>query len=88
MTGGVKCADETYVAEVTFSIDGEPVERVLLPALYRTRRHELFWRYRLPEGRHRITAEWHNPRPDATLTIRDLVVYGPERAGRKTESES
>lgn len=88
LTGGVKCADETYVAEVTFSIDGEPVERVLLPALYRTRRHELFWRYRLPEGRHRITAEWHNPRPDATLTIRDLVVYGPERAGRKTESES
>ena len=79
----LRCPDESYVAEVTFSIDGQPVERVKLPALYRTRRHELFWRYRLPSGPHRITAEWHNPRKDASLQIRDLLVYGstPQAAG-------
>ena len=75
LTGALRCPDESYVAEVTFSIDGLPVERVKLPALYRTRRHELFWRYRLPSGPHRITAEWHNPRKDASLLIRDLLVY-------------
>lgn len=81
--GALRCPDESYVAEVTFSIDGQPVERVKLPALYRTRRHELFWRYRLPSGSHRITAEWHNPRKDASLQIRDLLVYGstPQAAG-------
>ena len=83
LTGVLRCPDESYVAEVTFSIDGQPVERVKLPALYRTRRHELFWRYRLPSGPHRITAEWHNPRKDASLQIRDLLVYGstPQAAG-------
>ena len=83
LTGALRCPDESYVAEVTFSIDGQPVERVKLPALYRTRRHELFWRYRLPSGSHRITAEWHNPRKDASLQIRDLLVYGstPQAAG-------
>lgn len=83
LTGALRCPDESYVAEVTFSIDGQPVERVKLPALYRTRRHELFWRYRLPSGPHRITAEWHNPRKDASLQIRDLLVYGstPQAAG-------
>ena len=83
LTGALRCPDESYVAEVTFSIDGQPVERVKLPALYRTRRHELFWRYRLPSGPHRITAEWHNPRKDASLQIRALLVYGstPQAAG-------
>lgn len=83
LTGALRCPDESYVAEVTFSIDGQPVERVKLPALYRTRRHELFWRYRLPSGSHRITAEWHNPCKDASLQIRDLLVYGstPQAAG-------
>ena len=38
LTGALRCPDESYVAEVTFSIDGQPVERVKLPALYRTRR--------------------------------------------------
>ena len=82
LTGSVRCPGESYVAEVTFSIDGQPVERVKLPALYRTRRHELFWKYQLPEGEHCITAEWHNPRSDASLQVRDLLVYGPTSQGR------
>ena len=83
LTGGVNCPDHSYVAEVTFSLDGQPAERAKLPALPRTRRPELFWRYRLPAGEHRLTAEWHNPRPDATLWVRDLLVYDAAAPGQE-----
>lgn len=75
LTGQVRCKDENYVAELTVSVDGGPAEHILMPALYRVRRHEIFWRYRLPEGRHTLTFEWVNPRPDAQLQAGDLIVY-------------
>jgi len=79
LSGAVRCKDENYVAELAVSVDGGPAERIRMPALYRVRRHEIFWRYQLPDGRHTLAVEWLNPRPDAQLQAADLVVYGPAK---------
>lgn len=76
LTGQVRCEDEDYVAELAVSVDGAPAEKIRMPALYRVRRHEIFWRYQLPDGRHTLTVEWLNPRADASLQAAELVVYG------------
>jgi len=76
LTGQVRCEDEDYVAELAVSVDGAPAEKIRMPALYRVRRHEIFWRYQLPDGRHMLTVEWLNPRADASLQAAELVVYG------------
>jgi len=73
--GGVRSKNEDYVAVVEAYIDGELVETVKLPALYRVRRHELFWKYQLPKGEHNVTFKWLNPTPDATITCRDVLIY-------------
>lgn len=76
--GNVWAADAAYVAEVSMFIDGSLVETAKLPADYRTRRHELFWNYRLPKGTHRVTFQWHNPIPESSVTCRGALLYSDE----------
>ena len=73
--GNVQARDNEYVARVEMYIDGELVETANLPASYITRRHELFWKYQLPEKQHTVTFKWLNPLPDASVNFGEAIVY-------------
>lgn len=73
--GNISSKNEEYVALVEMYIDGELVETAQLPALYRTRRHELFWKYQLPKGEHTVTFKWLNPTPEASVNFCDVLIY-------------
>ncbi|MDR2292569.1 MAG: ADP-ribosylglycohydrolase family protein [Prevotellaceae bacterium] len=64
-----------YVAKVLVSIDGEEAETVNLPASYRTRRNEIFWKYQLPYQAHTVKFEWLNPEDGVSVNFRDVIIY-------------
>lgn len=75
--GDVRCSDQNYVAEAEMYVDGKLIEKVKLPASFITRRHDLFWNYQLPVGKHTVTFKWLNPRQDASVNVWEAVVYKP-----------
>jgi hypothetical protein len=73
--GNVNADDKNYVAKAEMYIDGALVETVDLPASYTKRRHELFWKYQLPKGKHTVTFKWLNPIPAANIRFGEAVIY-------------
>lgn len=73
--GYVKASDDNYVAKVEMYIDGTLTETANLPASYTTRRHELFWKYQLPKGKHTVTFKWLNPESNASVNFGEAVVF-------------
>ncbi|MDR2498909.1 MAG: ADP-ribosylglycohydrolase family protein [Tannerellaceae bacterium] len=72
--GSVRANDD-YVARAEMYIDGELSESVELPASYTLRRHELFWKYQLPKGKHTATFKWLNPTDGANIRFGAAQVY-------------
>ena len=75
VTGGVSSNDPKYVARVETYIDGELVETAPLPSDLIRRREDLFYKYQLPKGVHKVSFKWLNPQPGATINVYDLVLY-------------
>jgi hypothetical protein len=73
--GSVRSADHDYVALAEMYIDGALAESVELPAFYLARRHDLFWKYRLPKGKHTVSFKWINPVEGASVRFGDALVY-------------
>jgi len=73
--GGVRCSDREYVAEVEVYLDGQLMEVAKLPADSHSRRNELTWKYQLPNGKHKVSFKWLNPRPDATINASEALIY-------------
>lgn len=74
-SGSVKAKDENYVALVEAYIDGQLIETAKLPASYRARRHELFWKYELPKGKHTVTFKWLNPKDGASIICNKVNIF-------------
>ncbi|MDR2498029.1 MAG: ADP-ribosylglycohydrolase family protein [Tannerellaceae bacterium] len=68
-------ANDGYVAKAEMYIDGQLAESVELPANYTIRRHELFWKYQLPKGKHTATFKWLNPAEGVTIRFGAAQVY-------------
>lgn len=64
-----------FAFEADLYIDGKKVESARLPANYVTRRHELFWKYQLPKGKHTVRMKVMNPSADFDLHMSDVLVY-------------
>ncbi len=73
--GNVECSDENYVAKAEMYIDGQLIESPDLPARRITRRTELFWKYMMPKGEHKVTFKWLNPRNDAKINVSEAIIY-------------
>ena len=73
--GYVRAADEEYMARVEMHMDGELVETANLPAAFRTRRNDLFWKYQIPKGKHIFTFKWLNPVAGASVRFNEALVY-------------
>jgi len=72
------------VLEADLYIDNNLVETIKMPTSSLVRKHDIAWKYDLPEGKHfiqltpkRIPADYH-------ITVRDLIVYSSEDPGRHT----
>jgi hypothetical protein len=73
--GSVRAQTADYVAKAELYIDGQLAESVSLPASYRARRHDLFWKYQLPAGKHVATFKWLNPQDGCSVNFGEAVVY-------------
>ncbi|GAP73031.1 hypothetical protein SAMD00024442_57_5 [Candidatus Symbiothrix dinenymphae] len=73
--GAVRCGDKEYSAQVEARIDDKLVETIDLPADFIKRRHDLFWKYQLPAGQHKVSFKWLNPREDARVRMDEAIVY-------------
>jgi hypothetical protein len=70
-----------YVIEAEMYIDGKKIETAKFPTSFTTRRHELFWRYELPQGKHTISIKVLNPNPQYTLNAYSYIVYSDKPVG-------
>ncbi|GAB3509143.1 hypothetical protein GCM10027341_45780 [Spirosoma knui] len=59
-------------------LDGQKVETAKLPANFTQRRYDLFWKYKLPKGKHTVRIKLLNPDPDHVVRMGDLLVYSDQ----------
>ena len=76
-SGGVRLRskNDDYVAKVEAYIDGSLVETINLPAAASKRRHDIFWKYQLPKGNHKVTFKWLNPINEAIISFETVLIY-------------
>jgi len=65
--------DHTFELEVF--IDGQKAEKFRMPTNYTTRRHEIFWKYQLPKGKHAVKVIIANPKEGYAIHANNYIVY-------------
>ena len=63
------------VLEFEVYVDGQKVEQIKMPTIYTTRRHEVAWKYNLPEGKHQVKLKLLNPQEGYEVRADHLLVY-------------
>jgi hypothetical protein len=66
---------DDYELKAKVYVDGQVMETAHLPTAYRTRRHEICWRYQLSNGKHHIKIEVLNPKNGYYLRAWDYIAY-------------
>ncbi|MEJ7644878.1 MAG: ADP-ribosylglycohydrolase family protein [Chryseolinea sp.] len=69
-------SNSKHVFKAQLTIDGQVVEEASLPASFTARRHELFWKYELPNKKHTVKIKLMNAAADENVRIEDIVIYG------------
>lgn len=64
-----------YIFDLELFIDGKKVEEFRMPTSFTTRRHEIFWRYQLPKGKHQVRIVITNPKDGYQIRASDYIVY-------------
>ncbi len=70
---------EESVAEITMSVDSGEPEKILMPTTFATRKHELGWKYQLPEGEHTVEIQLLNASPAFRVDVGDVIVYSSNK---------
>lgn len=81
ITGGVykiNASASEIELELEMTIDGGEPKTFKMPSRYDHRKHEVAWKYNLPEGSHRVTLKLLNPSSDFTVRADDLITYSSE----------
>jgi len=68
-------ASADMVNKILVTIDGEVLETALMPTSFTTRRHEITWKYNLPEGKHKVSLEILDPQDGYHVTVGWILVY-------------
>lgn len=63
------------VLEATLYIDGVEVETAKFPTDFTTRRHELFWKYQLPKGKHNVKVVNKKAPKGYYLRVTNCLIY-------------
>lgn len=69
---------EDKVLELEMRIDGGEPEQFTMPTAFSKRRHEVTWKYKLPEGDHIVKIILKNPLQHYHVDVNDLIVYSSE----------
>lgn len=64
-----------YVAELEIYFNDKLVEVCKLPLMYNHRKHELFFNYKQPKNKYKVTCKWKNPVDNADIWISDVIFY-------------
>ena len=64
-------------------IDGRLHEEAVLPTSFRTRRHDITWKYNLEEGPHEVKLRWTNPEEGYFIHMEQALVYASKPADRE-----
>lgn len=62
-------------AQVEVYIDEKLTETVKLPVRFTTRRHEICWKYQLPDTKHKVKLKLLNPDPEMKCYLSELIWY-------------
>lgn len=79
LTGWAKSNGNDEVIELSMSVDGGDEEKFTMPTNFATRRHELAWKYNLPEGQHSVTLKMLNQNVGMWVDVGDLIVYSSNK---------
>ncbi len=64
-----------YVALLDVYIDGKKEEQVKMPFDYIVRKYDIYHKYLLKEGTHKVEIKWVNKNPDFSIYMKSIVVY-------------
>ena len=73
--------------QLEMSIDGGEVERFKMPTGFLKRRHDVAWKYELPEGKHIVKIMLKNPGEGYRININDLLVYSSNKIENTWKTE-
>lgn len=71
------------VLEADLYIDNHPVENIKMPTQSLIRKHDITWKYDLPEGKHTIKLVAKKIPSDYCIAVRDLIVYSSKDPGKR-----
>jgi hypothetical protein len=75
------------VLELDVFADGQLLETAKLPTQWLVRRHEISWKYDLPEGKHTVTLKARNIPDGYRIEAGDLLVYSTNDPGTRVYFE-
>ena len=67
--------DKALLVEVY--VDGELTEQAVLPTSFQARRHEVTWKYNLPDEVHEVRLVWADPADGYRIDLNRVIAYGP-----------
>jgi len=73
-------AKSDFVALLDVYIDSTKVEQVKMPYDYIVRKYDIYHKYLLKNGDHKLEIKWVNQDPDFRITLKSFVVYGDKPA--------
>jgi hypothetical protein len=76
-------SNSSYNYEAEVYIDSVLSEKIVLPANYTTRRHEICWNYNLPHGNHKVRVKILNPSKEEIFIVREAIVYSDTSRSKK-----
>jgi ADP-ribosylglycohydrolase len=71
-----------HVIHAELYVDGTRTETFFLPVSFTTRRHEICWKYDMPEGKHFVRVKFLNPSPDHTVLNTEAIIYSAKKLYR------
>ena len=79
LTGWAKSNGDDAEIEIEMTIDGGEAERFTMPVNFRERRHEVAWKYQLPEGKHTVKLKMLNLQVGMWVDLGDILVYSSNK---------
>jgi hypothetical protein len=56
-------------------IDGQKVETAKMPTDFTTRKHDVTWKYNLPNKKHTVRLVWTNPQEEFNIKLVKVIMY-------------
>src|SRR5690606_19792439 len=66
---------EDRIFDLSLFIDGKEVENFKMSTNSHDRRHDVFWRYQLPKGKHTAKIVVNNPQQGYNIRLNDAIIY-------------